>query len=203
MSKSTRRLGDKAGYSARTCPCEIPAVFCTSQRGMALKFLLVACCCVVFRVLFVVWELWLSLWLGAAVAFAFRAARAGPVVVVLSCLLALYTAVMSFEILFPFGRWVFEPDWLLDHTCCCCYVACYCQSYCLLPVWIPKAIYLPPGGGLCCAQDLDKRSLQRISRLRPLVSAAPGCHEREQSSCGPTQPCFPSSQLGVDSEDFA
>ena len=31
---------------------------------------------------------------------------------VLSCLLTLYTAVMSFEILFPFGLWVFEPDWL-------------------------------------------------------------------------------------------
>ena len=27
----------------------------------------------------------------------------------LSCLLTLYTAVMSFEILFPFGLWVFEP----------------------------------------------------------------------------------------------
>ena len=35
---------------------------------------------------------------------------------VLSCLLTLYTAVMSFEILFPFGLWVFEPDWLLDHS---------------------------------------------------------------------------------------
>ena len=33
---------------------------------------------------------------------------------VLSCLLALYTAVMSFEILFPFGLWVFEPGWLLN-----------------------------------------------------------------------------------------
>ena len=29
----------------------------------------------------------------------------------LSCLLALYAAVMSFEILFPFGLWVFEPSW--------------------------------------------------------------------------------------------
>ena len=28
---------------------------------------------------------------------------------VLSCLLALYTAVMGFEIPFPFGLWVFEP----------------------------------------------------------------------------------------------
>ena len=35
---------------------------------------------------------------------------------VLSCLLTLYTAVMSFEILFPFGLWVFEPDWLLNHS---------------------------------------------------------------------------------------
>ena len=39
---------------------------------------------------------------------------------VLSCLLFLYTAVMSFEILFPFvlqfGLWVFEPGWLLDHS---------------------------------------------------------------------------------------
>jgi len=23
---------------------------------------------------------------------------------------------MSFEILFPFGLWVFEPGWLLDHS---------------------------------------------------------------------------------------
>ena len=35
---------------------------------------------------------------------------------VLSCLLALYTAVMSFEILFPFGLWVFEPGWLFNHS---------------------------------------------------------------------------------------
>ena len=35
---------------------------------------------------------------------------------VLSCLLTLYTAVMSFEILFPFGLWVFEPDWLFNHS---------------------------------------------------------------------------------------
>ena len=36
---------------------------------------------------------------------------------VLSCLLALYTAVMSFEILCPtFGLWVFGPGWLLDHS---------------------------------------------------------------------------------------
>ena len=35
---------------------------------------------------------------------------------VLSCLLTLYTAVMSFEILFPFGLWVFEPGWLLVHS---------------------------------------------------------------------------------------
>ena len=37
---------------------------------------------------------------------------------VLSCLLTLYTAVMSFEILFPFGLWVFvfEPDCLLNHN---------------------------------------------------------------------------------------
>ena len=35
---------------------------------------------------------------------------------VLSCLLTLHTAVMSFEILFPFGLWVFEPDWLLNHS---------------------------------------------------------------------------------------
>ena len=40
------------------------------------------------------------------------------VCLVLSCLLTLlvYTAVMSFEILFPFGLWVFEPDWLLNHS---------------------------------------------------------------------------------------
>ena len=31
-------------------------------------------------------------------------------------LLHVYTAVMSFKILFPFGLWVFEPDWLLDHS---------------------------------------------------------------------------------------
>ena len=37
-------------------------------------------------------------------------------VTVLSCLFTLYTAVMSFEILFPFGLWVFEPDWLLNHS---------------------------------------------------------------------------------------
>ena len=35
---------------------------------------------------------------------------------VLSCLLTLYTAVMSFEILFPFGLWVFEPDGLFNHS---------------------------------------------------------------------------------------
>ena len=35
---------------------------------------------------------------------------------VLSCLLTLYTAVMSFEIPFPFGLWVFEPGWVLDHS---------------------------------------------------------------------------------------
>ena len=35
---------------------------------------------------------------------------------VLSCLLTLYTAVMSFEILFPFGLWVSEPDRLLNHS---------------------------------------------------------------------------------------
>ena len=34
-----------------------------------------------------------------------------PSCLVLSCLLTLYTAVMSFEILFPFGLWVIEPDW--------------------------------------------------------------------------------------------
>ena len=33
-----------------------------------------------------------------------------------SCLLTLYTAVMSFEILFPFGLWVSEPGWLLNHS---------------------------------------------------------------------------------------
>ena len=27
-----------------------------------------------------------------------------------------YTAVMSFEILFPFGLWVSEPGWLLNHS---------------------------------------------------------------------------------------
>jgi len=31
-------------------------------------------------------------------------------------LLTLYTSVMSFEVLFPFGLWVFEPGWLLDHS---------------------------------------------------------------------------------------
>ena len=35
---------------------------------------------------------------------------------VLSCLLTVYTAVMSFEILFPFGLWVSEPDRLLNQT---------------------------------------------------------------------------------------
>ena len=44
-----------------------------------------------------------------------RDAREGSCLV-LSCLLTLYTAVMSFEILFPFGLWVFEPDWLLNHS---------------------------------------------------------------------------------------
>ena len=39
-----------------------------------------------------------------------------PAGLVLSSLLTLYTAVMSFEILFPFGLWVFEPGWLLDHS---------------------------------------------------------------------------------------
>ena len=35
----------------------------------------------------------------------------------LSCLLTLHTAVMSFEILFPFGLWVFGPGWLqLNHS---------------------------------------------------------------------------------------
>ena len=34
----------------------------------------------------------------------------------MSCLLTLYTAVMSFEILFPFGLWVSEPGWLLNHS---------------------------------------------------------------------------------------
>ena len=33
-----------------------------------------------------------------------------------SCLLTFYTAVMSFEILFPFGPWVSEPGWLLNHS---------------------------------------------------------------------------------------
>ena len=44
--------------------------------------------------------------------------RRGAPGLVLSCLLllTLYTAVMSFEILFPFGLWVFEPDWLLNHS---------------------------------------------------------------------------------------
>ena len=48
-----------------------------------------------------------------------RAAKLVPTWVlclVLSCLLTLYTAVMSFEILFPFGLWVSEPDWLLNHS---------------------------------------------------------------------------------------
>ena len=36
--------------------------------------------------------------------------------VVLSCLLIFCTAVMIFEILFLFGLWVFEPDWLLNHS---------------------------------------------------------------------------------------
>jgi len=40
----------------------------------------------------------------------------GEPCLVLSCLLTLYTAVMSFEILLPFGLWVFEPGWLLDHS---------------------------------------------------------------------------------------
>ena len=36
---------------------------------------------------------------------------------VLSCLLALYTAVLSFEILFSFGLWIFvEPDWLFENS---------------------------------------------------------------------------------------
>ena len=39
-----------------------------------------------------------------------------PPCLVLSCLLTLYTAVMSFEILFPFGLWVSEPGWLLNHS---------------------------------------------------------------------------------------
>ena len=38
---------------------------------------------------------------------------------VLSCLLTLYTAVMSFEILFPFGLWVSEPGWLLSRWSRC------------------------------------------------------------------------------------
>ena len=42
--------------------------------------------------------------------------RSRAACLVLSCLLTLYTAVMSFEILFPFGLWVFEPDWLLNHS---------------------------------------------------------------------------------------
>ena len=37
-----------------------------------------------------------------------------------SCLLTLYTAVMSFEILFPFGLWVSEPGWLLSTTVSWC-----------------------------------------------------------------------------------
>ena len=37
-------------------------------------------------------------------------------VLVLSCLLTLYTSVMSFGILFPFGLWVSEPGWLLNHS---------------------------------------------------------------------------------------
>ena len=45
-----------------------------------------------------------------------RSATDRRTVLVLSCLLTLYTAVMSFEILFPFGLWVFEPDWLLNHS---------------------------------------------------------------------------------------
>ena len=40
----------------------------------------------------------------------------GPNTVVNSNLLALYIAVMSFEILFPFGLLVFEPDWLPNHS---------------------------------------------------------------------------------------
>ena len=42
--------------------------------------------------------------------------RSGFLCLVLSCLLTLYTAVMSFEILFPFGLWVSEPGWLLNHS---------------------------------------------------------------------------------------
>ena len=30
--------------------------------------------------------------------------------------MAVHTAVMNFETLFPLGLWVFEPDWLLDHS---------------------------------------------------------------------------------------
>ena len=33
-----------------------------------------------------------------------------------TAVMTFYTAVMSFEILFPFGLWVFEPDWLLNHS---------------------------------------------------------------------------------------
>ena len=44
------------------------------------------------------------------------AVGASGILLVLSCLLTLYTAVMSFEILFPFGLWVFEPGWLLNHS---------------------------------------------------------------------------------------
>ena len=43
-------------------------------------------------------------------------ASAPPICLVLSCLLTLYNAVMSFEIMPPLGLWVFEPDWLLDHS---------------------------------------------------------------------------------------
>ena len=44
---------------------------------------------------------------------------------------------MSFEILFPFGLWVFEPGWLLDHsqqfwTCGCCVRVLVCLSVCLI-----------------------------------------------------------------------
>ena len=53
---------------------------------------------------------------GAGAPHAERGGAEAIIERVLSCLLALYTAVMSFEILFPFGLWVFEPGWLLNHS---------------------------------------------------------------------------------------
>ena len=110
---------------------------------------------------------------------------------VLSCLLTLYTAVMSFEILFPFGLWVFfEPDRLLNHS----------QLSRSMPVLLAPCQSAPPRTGLTRLPPLTrppkgrekghkKDKAKSKTKLLTLAPWSPGSHfacERKSEPTGST-----------------